>query len=428
MKTNQQFDPIVNVVMLPAFGAGPAATSLDAHTAAVFVAVTAGPDEAAIGSGTIPTLRERLRKRYWHYELDMTHHPVVLRLSLPAKEEAFAFTATVTLLWAVQNPVEVALLGVRDVKPILWTFLDQTLRGVSRQFGIEEVQAAEADMKLILDKQSGEIGFGLRLSMVAASLRLDSDTERYLSERVQTGREGNLAGDRHGLAEQKAEHEERQAEWRSRLEQAEAEWHGSLEQVQAEWGGRLEQVQAEWRGRLEQAQAAHQRDLEQTQATHQRDLEQAQAVHRRELDARQADHAREIEQLNTDHETKLKGQRLAFYRDALSGGNHDVMVLQLIENPGDIGAVLRLIDAGSDKHYVRSREILDNLLDHKLANAADVNELTEHTIGELRAALSAVSPRLSTVIEEGVEERVRTERVQTEREKHTDRVIRQTAM
>jgi hypothetical protein len=425
MKTNSQFDPIVNVAMLPAFGTNPAATSPDAHTAAVFVAVTTGSEEAAKGSGTTPTFRERLRRRYWHYELDLTHHPVVLRFSLPAKEEAFAFTATVTLLWAVQNPVEVALLGVRNVKPILWTFLDQTLRGVSRQFGIEEVQAAETEMKLILDKQSDEIGFGLRLSMAAASLRLDPDTERYLSKRVQTGREGNLAGDRHGLAELKAEHEERQAEWRSRLEQAQTEWRGTLEQLQAEWHGRLEQIQAEWRGRLEQAQAVHRRDLEQSQATHQRDLEQAQAVHRRELDARQADHIREIEQLNTDHETRLKGQRLAFYRNALSGGNHDVMVLQLIENPGDIEAVLRLIEAGSDKHYVRSREVLDNLLEHHLANAADVNQLTEHTIEELRTALSAVSPspRSSTVIEETVDERVRTER-----EKHTDRVIRKTTV
>jgi hypothetical protein len=401
VKTNQQFDPIVSVAMLPLFGASATAASSGTHTASVYVAVSEGTDEAAAGSGTAPTFLERLRRRYWHYELDLTHHPVVLRLSLPAREEACAFTATVTLLWAVQNPVEVALQGVRDLKPVLWTFLNQTLRGVSRQFGIEEIRAAETEMRLALEKHSGEIGFGLRLPMVAVNLRLDEDTERYLSQRVQTGRAGNLAGDRHDLARQQAEYEERQAEWRNRLEQA-----------QAEWRGKLEQVQAEWRGRLEQAQGAHQRDLEEVQA-----------MHRRNLDASQAEHAREVERLNTDHETKLKTQRLAFYRDALGGGNHDAMVLQLIENPGDIGAVLRLIEAGDDKHYMRSREILDNLLSHQLANAADVDGLTQHTIGELRTALSAAAPRSSVVIEEGVSERVRTER-----EKHTDRVIRQTTM
>ncbi|GAA2636776.1 hypothetical protein [Paractinoplanes durhamensis] len=387
MKPNPEFNPIVGITILPTFWATMAIASPDAHTASVFVSVVEGSEEAATGSGTAPTLRQRLRRRYWQYELDLTHHPVVLRFSLPAKEEAYAFTAIVTLLWAVQNPIQVALLGVRDLKPILWTFLEQTLRGVSRQFGIEEVQAAEAEMRLILDKHAGEIGFGLRLPMLAVSLRLDEDTERYLSQRVQTGRAGNLADDRHDLARQEAENEERQAEWRSHLEQA-----------QAEWQGRLEQVQAEWRGRLEQAQA----------------------LHRRDLDAAQADHAREIERLNAEHETKLKAQRLDFYRDALGGGNHDVMVLQLIENPGDIGAVLRLIEAGNDKHYVRSREILDNLLQHHLANAADVDGLTQHTIGELRTALSAAAPRSSVVIEEGVSERVR--------EKHTDRIIRQTAM
>jgi hypothetical protein len=246
VNTSQQFDPIVGVAMLPVFGAHAAVVSRDAHTASVFVTGTEGSAEAATGSGIAPALRERLRRRYWRYELDLTHHPVVLRFSLPAKEEAFAFAATVTLLWAVQNPVEVALLGVRDLKPVLWTFLDQTLRGVSRHFGIEEVRAAEAEMRLALEKQSEEIGFGLRLPMVAVSLRLDEDTERYLSQRVQTGRAGNLAVDRHGLACQEAEHEERQAEWRSRLEQ----------------------VQAEWRGRLETAQATHQRALENAQAEH----------------------------------------------------------------------------------------------------------------------------------------------------------------
>jgi hypothetical protein len=389
VNTNQQFDPIVSVAMLPVLGHTTVPASSGAHTASVFVAAAQDPGEGATGSVTVPTPWERMRRRYWHYELDLTHHPVMLRFSLPASEEAFAFAATVTLLWAVRDPIEVALLGVRDLKSIIWTFLNQTLRAVSRQFGIEEIRAAEAEMRLVLDKHSGEIGFGLRLPMAAVTLRLDGDTEMYLSERVQTGRAGNLAGDRHDVAQREAEHEGEKAEWRNHLQQ----------------------TQAEWKGRLEQAQAQHQRDLEMAQATH-----------RRELDSAQADHARQIEQLNIDHETKIKDQRLAFYRNALGGGNHDVMVLQLIENPGDIGAVLRLIDAANDKHYLRSREILDNLLQHHLANASDVDGLTQHTIDQLRTALSAAAPRTSTVIEESVDERVRTE------EKHTDRVIRQSTM
>jgi len=114
---------------------------------------------------------------------------------------------------------------------------------------------------------------------------------------------------------------------------------------------------------------------------------------------------------------------LKFYRNALGGGNHDVMVLQLIENPGDISGVLRLIEAGNDKHYVRSLQILDNLLQHHLANAADVEDLTQHTIGELRTALSAAAPRSTTVVETRV-----SEHVHTEREKHTDQVTRRTTM
>jgi hypothetical protein len=341
-----------------------AATS-GAQTASVFVAVTDGPVEAAAGSTTMPTFRERLQRRYWRYELDLTHHPVALRFQLPAREEAFAFTATVTLLWAVQNPIEVAVHGVRDLKPIIWTFLNQTLRGVSRQFGIEEVRAAEAEMRLALEKQAGDIGFGLRLPMVGVSLRLDEETERYLSQRVQTDRAGNLADDRHDLARQEAEHEK---------------------------------LQAEWQGMLEEARS----------------------LHRRNLDAAQAKHAREIERLNTEHDTALKSQRLNFYRDALVGGSHDAMVLQLIENPSDVGSVLRLIETGDEKHFTRSREILLKLLENQMAGAADLDDLTQHTISELRTALSAVAPKTETIVKESVRERMRTE---TERD--VDRVIHQ---
>jgi len=399
MRNQQAFDPIVHAAMLPAFGAVPASGRPDAHTASVFVAAAAGADEPTAQWGITPTLRQRLRRRYWHYEIDMRHHPVVLQFSLPAKEEAFAFDATVTLLWAVRNPVEVALLGVRDLRPVLWTFLDQAMRGVSRQFGIEEVRIAETEMGLVLEKEAGEIGFGLRLPMLGVSLRLDEDTERYLLQRIETSRAGNLAGDRHDLARQTAEYDERQAEWR-----------GHLEQAQADWQGQLEQMQAEWRGRLERAQA-----------THGREIEQAQADHSAALDTAQAEHAREIERLNAMHETELKKQRLAFYREALGSDHPDVMVLQLIENPGDIGAVLSLIEAGTEKHYQRSREVLTDLLANQLANASDVETLTEHTIGQLQTALSATAPRSSRVIEEGVSERVRIDR-----EKHTDRVIRTT--
>lgn len=379
MKSTQQFDPIVSVAMLPVLGGTAAEASLDIHTASVFVAVDEDADGPATGRGIAPTLLDRLRRRYWRYELDLTHHPVTLRFSLPAKEEAFSFTAIVTLLWAIQNPIEVALLGVRDLKPVLWTFLDQNLRGVSRLFSIEEVRYAETEMRLILEKQADELGFGLRLSMVAVSLRLDEETERYLSQRVQTGREGNLAVDRHDLARQESEHQKQQANWRNHLERAQAQWRG--------------------------------------------ELEQAQARHRREIDAAQARHTHEIERLNSAHATALKAQRLTFYRNALNGGNHDMMMLQLIENPGDIGAVLRLFESGDAKHYERSREILDKMLQNQLANASDVDGLIQHTIDQLRSALTAAAPRTSTVLVERVDERV-----STESEKHTERVIQQTTM
>lgn len=400
MKYQQTFDPIVSAALLPPFGSAPGSESPDAHTASVFVPAVAGADEQTARIGFAPTLRQRLRRRYWRYEIDMRHHPVVLRFSLPAREEALAFNATVTLLWAVRNPVEVALHGVRDLKPVLWTFLDQTLRGVSRQFSIEEVQSAEAEMRSVLDKEGGEIGFGLRLPMLAVSLQVDEDTERYLSQRVQSGRDGNLAGDRHDLARQEAEYEQVQAAWRGRLDQERADWQGQLERVQAEWRGRLDRAQAVHSRELDAARAEHRHELDVAEAQHARAIEQAQAAHRHELDAAQAEHAREVERLNTENETRLKGQRLAFYREALSGGHHDAVVLQLIENPHDIGEIMRLVAAGTEKHYERSREVMKDLLANQLANAADMDALTQHTIGELQTALSAAGPRKSRVIEE----------------------------
>jgi hypothetical protein len=76
-------------------------------------------------------------------------------------------------------------------------------------------------------------------------------------------------------------------------------------------------------------------------------------------------------------------------------------VLQLIEHPEDITAVMEMLHAGKQKYYDRSREVIKDLLDRELVNAADVDPLREHAIEQLRSALDIAAPQSAVLVERG---------------------------
>jgi hypothetical protein len=332
MNPREVLNPIVGESALPWFSIGDSPGSGTGHTAVVYVAaLDAGDRPAAVHLGRRPAIRERLRRPYWRYEVDTAHHWTSFSLRLPTEEEAFSFRVWVSLTWRVQDPVAVAEAGVQDVKPIIWGFIDQQLRGISRRHSIEQAGLAEHDMTDFLERKLGDIDYGLRLALISVNVRLDEAAEKYLVTRVESKRAKALAQDDHDLETLRREYA---------VELARRE--GDLEREQVEHAAQIERMRADQDGRL--------------------------AV------------------LATDHDLALKQQRVDFYRSALRGGGYDVLVLHLIEHPQDVQTVVAMLHQGRKEEYEQARTVIQNLIDKDLMNAADAEPMRELAIDRLRSA------------------------------------------
>jgi hypothetical protein len=337
MNPREVLNPIVHESALPWFSIGDSPGSSTGHTAVVYVAALDAGNPPASQLGRPPTIRERLRRAYWRYEVDTAHHWTSLSLRLPTEEEAFSFKVWVSLAWNVQNPVAVAQAGIQDVKPIIWGFIDQQLRGISRRHSIEQAGRAEHEMTEFLERKLGDIDYGLRLALVSVNVRLDEAAEKYLITRVESRRARALAQDDHGLESLRREYAAEQARRKG-------------------------------------------------------DLEREQVTHAAQIERMRADQDRRLAVMATDHELALKRQRVDFYRSALRGGGYDVLVLQLIEHPQDVQTVVSMLHQGRKDEYEQARTVIQNLIDKDLMNAADAEPMRELAIDRLRSAFDISAP------------------------------------
>jgi hypothetical protein len=337
MNPREVLNPIVHESAAPWFSIGDSPASSSGHTAVVYLAALDAVDAPAARLGRLPAIRERLRRLYWRYEVDTAHHWTSLSLRLPTAEEAFSFKVWVSLTWNVRDPVAVAEAGVQDVKPIIWGFIDQQLRGISRRHSIEQAGLAEQEMTDFLERKLGDIDYGLRLALVSVNVRLDEAAERYLVTRVESRRARALAQDDHGL-----------------------------ESLRREYAAE--------------------------QARREGDLEREQVAHAAQIERMRADEDRRLAVMATEHELALKRQRVDFYRSALRGGGYGVLVLHLIEHPHDVQTVVAMLHQGRNEEYEQARTVIQNLIDKDLMNAADAEPMRELAIDRLRSAFGIDAP------------------------------------
>ena len=334
MNQRESFNPILDESPLPLLGFGGLGGHSHGHTAFVYLADVATAEKADGLSLRPPALLERLRRQFWRYEIDVAHHPTYVSLELPAEEEAFSFTAKVCFTWTVSNAAAVARYGIKDAKAVIWPFLDQTLRSVSRLYSIERCGSAEKEMNERLKKETGDIEYGIRLSSCAVDLFLDAEAQQHLAKRYDARRSQERAVEEHTMHVLREQHARKEGELRGAMERAAAR------------------------------------------------------------------HTRELEAASMEHELALKDQRRTFYRKAVDGGSFGFLVLQLIENPGDIKAVVDMLHTSKDVYYQRARAVIKDLLDNDLVDAADVDPLREHAINQLRAALDIAAPQGSVILEQ----------------------------
>jgi hypothetical protein len=340
MNRREILNPILHESAVAWFPTGDLGQSRTGHTTVVYLTDPASQDPDASQLRRPPTLRQRLRRSYWRYDVDTAHHWTSVGLGLPAKEEAFSFKVWVSLTWNVHDPIAIARTGIQDVKPIIRGFLDQHLRGISRRYSIEQAGLAEEEMTGFLERQLGDIPYGLRLSLISVNVWLDEAAEEYLITRVESRRARALAGDDHEL------------ETLRRMHAAE-------------------------------------------QARRNGDLEREQVAHAAEIERMRADQDRTLAVMAADHELALKRERVKFYQSALRGGGYDVLVLHLIEHPQDVQTVLKMLQEGRKDEYERARAVLKTLLDKDLINAADAEPMREHAIDRLRSAFDITPPTVT---------------------------------
>ncbi|MFI5496338.1 hypothetical protein [Actinoplanes sp. NPDC051859] len=362
MNQRESFDPILSESPMSVFDLPGASGRSSGHTALVFLPDVAARVPTGVLIDEVPTFMQRLQRRFWRYEVDLAHRTTWVTLDLPAAEEAFSFTAKVCFTWTVADPAAVVRFGIRDTKAIIWRYLDQLLRGVSRQYGIEDSGPAEEEMNRRLQKEPGDLDYGLRLSMITVNLHLDAAAQQHLASRVESRRATELARDEHELHVLREQH--------------------TL-------------AEARMRGQLERAQAQHERDMESVRSRHLAELELANAKH-----------SRIVDELLTSKDLALKKQRLTFYRNALEGNSSDVLVLQLIEHPEDIGAVVEMLNSGTEISYDRSRKIMQDLLQQEMVHAADVESLRQNVVEQLSSALNVRAPQGGIKIDTGGATRV----------------------
>lgn len=169
------FAPIVGEHHVGGFGLLYRRQSAHARVARVFMMATGGclvypPDKQ-------PTLGELLWKRIRTvYEVDIGVHMSQVEAELPSAGDAFAFRATIDLVWQVNDPAQVVVAGVADIGRSLSPFLLSQLRAVTRQFEIADAEAAEVAANKNLRDTAIGTKFGLsieafvRLSMDESSL------------------------------------------------------------------------------------------------------------------------------------------------------------------------------------------------------------------------------------------------------------------
>ncbi len=410
MNKHESFDPILSASPLPLLELGGPHGHSTGHTAVVCLPDDAAVDPAEAYINRLPSLAERCRRRFWRYEIDMAHHTTWVTLHLPALEEAFFFTAKVCFTWTVADAAMVARFGIRDARVIIWRHLDQVLRNISRQFRIEDSGAAEDEMNRRLHKESGDIDYGLRLSLMAVNLHLDEEAKQHLAGRVGSRRAHERARDQYGLQllREQDEHElqvlrekhtAEQAVLRGNLERARAQHTRDLELAAAKHKRDLDSVTAEHNRKLALVDAAHEREMKAVAARQERELATLVAQHSRELELASAEHERTLAAATTSHDLELKQQRVEFYRRALVGNSSDFVVLQLMERPDDIGAVVEMLHSSTEKYYARARTVMQDLYTNEMVNAADVEPLRQHVIDQLSAALNLAATQNGVRIE-----------------------------
>lgn len=97
------------------------------------------------------------------------------------------------------------------------------------------------------------------------------------------------------------------------------------------------------------------------------------------------------ERAETEHQLNLTQRRMAFYGEALAGGQESLVALQLASSPAEVNNVLALFMQRDRMDFETAKDLLNSLLENRLVNHSDVQGIMGQASSVIANQLSRAS-------------------------------------
>jgi hypothetical protein len=136
-----------------------------------------------------------------------------------------------------------------------------------------------------------------------------------------------------------------------------------------------EQTQEHVASRTFAVRSRETRDLEHEAAKQESMLSQREALLSNQLERQTAEHLQELAEMAEKHERQLLEERMAFYANALAGGNFNLIALKLADSNEDVDEVIGLIMRQRNLDFEGARGMLTSMIEEGLVNRSQVQDI-----------------------------------------------------
>ncbi|MEU0531335.1 hypothetical protein [Amycolatopsis tolypomycina] len=173
------------------------------HSAVVYVTKRG---DYQVGAGRLTAGEVWLATPREMYLVDITPHEEVFELGLPSAEEAFTYTASVRVTWRISDPVAAVKAGKVEPREAIGRFLEEKLREVTRQFGVEDSANAERRIAHEFGDREVRMSDAVVVTRCTAVLDLDESTRKHIASRTEFARSSETERLSHEVRRLRAEH------------------------------------------------------------------------------------------------------------------------------------------------------------------------------------------------------------------------------
>ncbi|MBR7827930.1 hypothetical protein KDK95_16555 [Actinospica sp. MGRD01-02] len=177
----------------------------------VAVVYATGFGEVACFDGRPLSRSQQLMSKYRiRYEVDLSDHRRTAKLEsspLPALGDAYYFETVVDVGFRVVDPEAVVRRNVDDALIIVYSFLIECLRPITRRHDIQDAQGAEDEANGLF-RQPARLPEGIEIYRCVARVSPDAAARRHIQSLVDAQRQSAVGSAQHSLAVASTQHEQ----------------------------------------------------------------------------------------------------------------------------------------------------------------------------------------------------------------------------